>query len=167
MKNKILTLCLLLMGTYASSSTAGEWLVGARAGVIDIDAPNADPGVAAYLMVGKEMWDIGAADVAIEGEAGFTVVDGEIDNQETSFDTVGAYMSLRTKGPFYLIGRGGVTTSGIDTVQTGQDVEDDETKPTFGIGFGFSGIGLKWEVLFTSYGTGNTDVDVVSLGLLF
>lgn len=172
MKSKYLMLCLLLLGTYAANSSAGEWLVGARVGVADFDAPNTDPGVAAYLMIGKEMWNIGAADISLEAEAGVTVIDGEFGGEDASFNSYGAYGSLRTKGPFYVIGRAGVVRAEVDTAAPdpappAERVSGTSTDPSFGIGFGFSSIGMKWEVLFTSYGTGGSDVDVISLGLLF
>ncbi|MBN1378632.1 MAG: hypothetical protein JXA04_05300 [Gammaproteobacteria bacterium] len=169
MKNKCLLLSLLLLGAYATTASAGEWLVGARVGVAEFDAPDTDPGVAAYLMVGKEMWNIGAADIAIEGEAGVTVIDGEYgpNNDDLSFSTFGAYAALRTKGPVYVIGRAGVVRSEVDAAGAPSTVDDTSTDPSFGIGVGFGGMGLKWEVLFTSYGTDGSDVDVISLGLLF
>lgn len=172
MKNKYLVLGLILLGTYASNAAAGEWLVAARAGVADIDAPSTDPAVVGYIMVGKEMWDIGAADIAIVGEAGLSIIDGEYANEDASFSSLGAYASLRTKGPVYVIGRAGVVRADLNTVNLPAAppenlIEGTDTDISFGIGVGFGGAGLKWEILYTTYGTGNTDVDVLSLGLLF
>ena len=158
--NKLyLAIGILLTSFYTSHALAGEWLIGAKAGIVDYDTANSDAGVAGSFMFGKEMWDIGAADIAIEGEIVQSLVDPELGNVDNGFESIGGYISLRTAGPLYVIGRAGLVSAEIGTVDD-QDI-------SLGFGVGFSMGGLRWEVEYTTYEVQNTDVDYISLGLSF
>jgi hypothetical protein len=159
MKNKYLMIVCLLMGTFSSASSAGELLIGAKVGLVDFDAPASDPAINGSVMIGKEIWDIGAADIGFEGEFTLSVIDGEIGTTDADFQSIGAYAFLRTAGPVYFIARMGMTNSEVNNT--------DDTDTSMGLGVGFSTGGLRWEVEYTQYEIETLDVDMISLGLLF
>ncbi len=146
----------LLMSVHSAASA--EWLIGVKAGVIDIDAPSSDPGINGSVQVGYEAWDLGVADIAIEGELSTSLVEAEVLNNDVSFETLGVYASIRTAGPIYAIGRVGIVNAEIENT--------DDTDTAIGIGIGFS-TGLRCEIEYTSYEVEGIDVDYISVGFSF
>lgn len=163
MKKHWLALGILLSGAYASSAAAGELLLGAKAGLVDYDLPSSDPGINGSFMLGYEFLNLGVADIAVEGELSTSLVDGEVDtpfgSSDLEFESLGAYLSARTAGPIYAIGRVGIVNGEIN--------QTDDTEPAMGIGIGFSTVGLRWELEYTAYEVENVDIDYISLGLSF
>lgn len=159
MKKQCFAFVLLIAGIYTPYAAAGEWLVGAKAGVVDIDFSAADAGVGGSFMLGKEVIDLVAADIAIEGELTESLSDPEIGNSEISFSSKALYASLRTAGPIYVIGKLGVASAEFENT--------DDTGSSLGVGVGFSLGGLRWEVEYTTFEVENTDVNYITLGLSF
>lgn len=159
MKKLSLAIALVFASFYTSQTLAGEWLLGAKAGIVDYDVSNSDAGLGGSFMLGKEIWDIGVADIAIEGEMVQSLTDPEIGNSDVGFESIGAYASLRTMGPVYAIARAGIVNAEIGA--------EDDQDISIGFGVGFSTLGLRWEVEYTTYEVENVDVDYITLGLSF
>lgn len=158
-KKRWLTIPVLLGAVYASSASA-ELLIGAKAGLLDYDVSGSDPGVNGSVQLGYEVLDLVAADIAIEGELSTSLVDGETPGgADVSFESKAIYASLRTAGPVYFIGRVGFADAEIE------DTSDSDVST--GIGIGFSTLGLRWEVEYTTYKVKDVDVDYITLGLSF
>lgn len=166
--NKKLWLIPVLFGAVYAGSASAELLIGAKAGVVDYDVSGSDPGVNGSVKLGYEIFDLIAADVAVEAELSTSLTDGEILGTDASLDTMGVYASLTTAGPIYFIGRVGMVNAEIE----GGGVSFDDTNTSLGAGIGFSTAGLRWEIEYTTYKMentpiGNVDINYVTLGLSF
>jgi hypothetical protein len=158
MKTKrLLSLAVLATGLYASSASAVE--IGVKAGLIDYDAPDSDMGVNGSFQIGADVADLKFADIALEAEFATSLLEGEIFNQDADFQSLGVYGSLRTAGPVYFIGRAGLANVEIN--------EEDDTDLSLGFGIGFSTVGLRWEIEYTTYEVEDLDINYISLGLSF
>lgn len=141
-------------------SASAEFLLGVKAGLVDYDLSNPDPGVNGSVLLGYEVLNLGLADIAIEGEISRSIVDGEVSNNDISFQSSGVFASLRTAGPVYFIGR-------IGYVDAELDLQNSDDKGTaMGIGIGFS-TGIRWEIELTTYEVENTDVEYLTFGISF
>jgi hypothetical protein len=161
--NKKLWLIPVLFGAVYAGSASAELLIGAKAGVVDYDVSGSDPGVNGSVQLGYEVLDLIAADIAIEGELTTSLTDGEILGQDASFESKGVYVSLRTAGPVYFIGRVGY----VDAEAEIGGLSFDDSDTSMGAGIGFSTAGLRWEVEYTTYEIENTDINYITLGLSF
>ncbi len=159
MKTRYLVLGLALLGIYAPTTYAGEWLIGVKAGMVNFDLPGSTPALNSSVMIGKEIWDIGVADIGFEGELTQSVTDGEIGNSDAKFKSMGGYAFLRTAGPVYAIAKIGMTNAEINDV--------DDSNSSSSLGLGVSTGGLRWEIEYTQYRVENLDIDMISLGLSF
>lgn len=153
----------VLLGAVYSGSASAELLIGAKAGVVDYDIAGSDPGVNGSVQLGYEIFDLIAADIAIEAELSTSLADGEVLNADASLETLGVYASLRTAGPVYFIGRIGQVDAEVDA----GGVTFDDSNISMGAGIGFSTAGLRWEVEYTTYEVENTDINYITLGLSF
>jgi len=160
MKKNIVIAALLSLCMYGTSASAGEVLFGAKAGLVDFNTSNSDPAINGGIMIGKDFWRLGIFKAGIEGEFTTSVVDGEIDNTDADFQSLGGYGYIRSRGPVYFIGRLGIVSAEVG------DVADD-TDISIGAGVGFRGLGLDWEVEYTQYEVETYDVDMISVGILF
>lgn len=161
MKKQWLKLGVLLTAAYAGSAAADELSLGVKAGMIEYDlvGTNSDPAFNGGAMVRYDFLDLDAATVSVEGELLTSVIDGEIGNLDASFDSLGAFASVRSRGEVYVVGRAGIANSEIAQL--------DDTEVAFGIGVGFNAMGLNWEAAYTAYEVQEVDVDFFSVGLLF
>lgn len=158
MKTRYLIACsLLAFGLYAPHAGA-EVTVGVKGGLVDYDARQSDPGLNGSVQVGVDILDLQAADIAVEGEVSTSFVEGEINNREVDFQTMGVYSSIRTAGPVYFIGRVGVVNAEIENT--------DDTDIAMGLGVGFS-TGIRWEVEYNTYEVEGLDVEYLTLGFSF
>lgn len=161
MKKSLLISGAVLTTTLISATAqADEILVGAKAAMVDYDVQNSDAGINGTFTLGYEFLNLGAADLAVEGELSLPVLDTEINNVDRGFESLGVFAALRTAGPVYFVGRAGLVNGEIDP-------GTDDTEPALGAGVGFSGGGLRWEVEYTAYEVENVDVDAISVGLSF
>lgn len=167
MNRKLWLMIPVLFGAVYASSASAELLIGAKAGLVDYDVSGSDPGVNGSVKLGYEVFDLIAADIAVEAELSTSLTDGEIPVMGTSFDasldTMGVYASLITAGPVYFIGRVGYVDAEIDI----GGVSFDDSGTSMGVGLGFSTAGLRWEVEYTTYEVENVDVNYITLGLSF
>ncbi|HEX7027050.1 MAG TPA: hypothetical protein VF268_07395, partial [Gammaproteobacteria bacterium] len=157
-----LTIPVLLGAVYAGSASA-ELLIGAKAGAVDYDIGGSDPGVNGSFRLGFEVFDLVAADIAVEAEVSTSLTDGEIGGADASLDTTGVYASLITAGPVYFIGRVGYVDAEVDIGGT----TFDDSGTSMGAGIGISTAGLRWEIEYTTFEVENVDINYITLGLSF
>lgn len=104
-----------------------------------------------------EVLDLVAASVAAEVELSKSVTDSRLGNLNTgvkaSFQNVGAYLSARTLGPLYAIGRIGIARNEVK-FSTGKSNKSNGL--SMGLGAGFS-LGASTELELTSYTIKNED----------
>lgn len=153
----------VLLGTVYAGSASAELLIGAKAGVVDYDIAGSDPGVNGSFKLGFEIFDLVAADIAIEAEVSTSLTDGEIFGADASLDTRGIYASLITAGPVYFIGRLGYVDAEVDI----GGVSFDDSGSSMSAGVGFSTAGLRWEIEYTTFEVEDTDINYITLGLSF
>lgn len=108
--------------------------------------------------IGYEFLDLTAVDVAAELEIGRTVGHSTLKNLGKEFDvsatTVGGYLSARTLGPIYAIGRVGYAQTTFDGDVSSKKVSG----PVIGVGAGFS-LGVRTELEVTRYALSDDKAD--------
>jgi len=154
-----------------STSIANELIVGVKAGIHSVDNKSYDPAPMLSAQISYEFLDVVAADFALELEAGKTASDGEASNtsgQKADFSstTAGIYLSARTTGPIYAIGRIGIVKTKIDFDASSGQTNIDDNGIAVGAGIGFS-TGLRTELELTSYDVDEEQAYYLSLGLAF
>jgi hypothetical protein len=166
-------LCAIAVATALSptASMANELIVGVKAGIHSLDNKNYDPAPMLSAQISYEFLDVIAADFALEIEAGTTASDGEASSasgQKADFSvtTAGVYLSARTTGPIYAIGRIGVAKTEIDFGTNSGQADLDDSGIAVGAGIGFS-TGLRTELELTSYEFDKEQAYYLSLGLAF
>lgn len=154
---------------------ANELVFGVKAGVYIPEPSGIDPAPVISAQISYEFLDLVAADIAIELEAGTTVQDGDVDLQvsgvkaEYSVQNIGLYISARTAGPIYAIGRIGVARSDIEITASGTanvTAKGDDTGLSYGAGVGFS-TGLRTEIELTAFNNDSENNLYASLGFAF
>ncbi len=164
--NKTLPGLLMAAALLPGVASAGELIVGAKAGIHKMDISGFDPAPVLSGQISYEFLDLIAADVAIELELGKSASDGEgvvgLGKEDFSVTTIGAYISARTAGPIYAIGRIGVAKTELEFEST----DSDETGLAVGAGVGFS-LGVRTEVELTRYDVDDEQAFYLSLGLAF
>ena len=148
------------------NAQANELIFGVKGGIHKVDASNFDPAPLVSAQISYEFLDLAVADIAVELEVGKSLSDGEFDGlgvkEDFSVTTAGLYLSARTAGPIYAIGRIGVANTELDF-----DFGDvDETGIAVGAGLGFS-LGVRTEVELTRYDTDDEQALYLSLGVAF
>jgi hypothetical protein len=166
MKTK-LWLAAMMSASLYTTTAAAEMVIGVKGGKIDYDVSGSDPGLNGSLQLAFDIFDIGIADIALEGEVSRSLTDGELpsglSDPEVSFQSTGLYASLRTAGPIYLIARIGVAKSEIEFSNGG--TADDSGTAT-GLGVGFSA-GLRMELELTSYEIEDLEINYLTAGFAF
>lgn len=163
MNKKLWLMIPVLFGAVYAGSASAELLIGAKAGLVDYDVSGSDPGVNGSVKLGYEVFDLIAADIAVEAELSTSLTDGEILGADASLDTMGVYASLTTAGPVYFIGRVGYVDAEVDIGGTSFD----DSGTSMGVGIGISTAGLRWEIEYTTFEVEDTDVNYITLGLSF
>ncbi len=159
---------LVILMTFGwQTANAGELTIGAKTGVqaVDFDAAEGeDPNIAASILVGYIFMDLPGMDLAAEVQFDTSLTEGEVNNDEYSVETIGAFASIRTGGPIYFIGRLGYVDTEFDFTD-GLDVDDDGA--AFGVGIGFGSI-TNLEVELSNYSYSDLGSSLyLSLGINF
>jgi hypothetical protein len=170
MKTK-LWLAAMMLASLFTTTAAAEMVIGVKGGKIDYDIEGSDPGLNASLQLAFDIFDIGIADIALEGEYSTSIADGELPSglpdPEVAFQSTGLYAALRTVGPIYAIARVGTVKSEIE-FSNGETADDSGTAT--GIGIGFSA-GLRMELEYTKYKIEDElidfDIEYLTLGFGF
>jgi hypothetical protein len=158
-----------LMASLYTAAASAEIVIGVKGGTADFDVAGSDPAVNASVQLAFDIFDIGIADIAVEGEYSTSLSEGEIDLgdvvgvQELSFESTGLYLSLRTVGPVYVIVRAGYAKNEIE-FENGGTVDDSGTST--GVGVGLS-MGLRTEVEYTTHKIEDLDINYLTLGFAF
>lgn len=157
-------LCAIAMATALAptASMANELIVGVKAGIHNVDVSGFDPAPLVSAQLSYEFLDLAAADIAVELEVGKSASDGESDAGDFSVTTAGVFISARTVGPIYAIGRIGVAKTELEF--DGFDVDDSGV--AMGVGIGFS-TGLRTELELTRYDIDDEQALYLSLGVAF
>ena len=151
------TLLLVLVAFITPTASAGELLIGAKAGVMDPEFDHSaiikdDPFATATVGIGYEFLDLLAVDIGAELEYTTSLSDTDINGIDFSYESTGLILSVRSAGPIYVVGRAGrveyeFTASNSITVPipglSFTNIEDDAD--VIGVGIGFS-TGLRWEI---------------------
>ncbi|EDY87150.1 hypothetical protein GP5015_2328 [gamma proteobacterium HTCC5015] len=153
------------------SNSFAEVIIGVKGGVYKPDFSGYDPAGQVSAQLGIEFLDLAAVDIAAELELSKTLADGEVSTStalgtattDYSAQTVGAYLSARSIGPIYAIGRIGYANTEIDIDGLGSF---DESGASLGAGVGFS-LGARTELELTQYDVDGDDVHYLSLGFAF
>jgi hypothetical protein len=171
MKTKLWITATMLAASLYSTMASAEFVIGVKGGAVDYDVDGSDAGLNASLQAAFDIFDIGIADIALEGEYSTSLTDAEINvglgNLDTSLTTTGLYTSLRTAGPVYVIARVGYAKTKIET----DTFSDDDSGVSTGLGVGFS-VGLRMEFEYTKYKhefdtAGDVDIKYLTLGFAF
>ncbi len=167
MKTK-LWLAVMMLASLYTTTAAAEMVIGVKGGKVDYDISGSDPGLNGSVQLAFDIFDIGIADIAVEGEISQSLVDGEIPGDEDlSFQSAGLYLALRTAGPVYVIARVGQAKTEVESSSSGDSVED--TNTSTGIGVGFS-VGARMELEYTKYKIEDVidlDVEYLTVGFGF
>ncbi len=165
MKKLFATSALIASMTFAPSAYAGDVIFGFNIGVNRVDLDNRndqrDP-IVANVTLGYEFLNLVAADMAVEVDYSRSLSQGEADNDKYDYSSTGLFLSLRTIGPLYAIGRAGVVKNTFD-FDSGAEIDTDGTALTAGVGFS---LGVRTELTLTRYdldGEGKTDALNVSV----
>lgn len=140
--------------------------VSITTGRADADASGYDPATVASIRIGTEVLDVGAAEFDVGVEAAKDIEPGETaDGEDWGFQSLGAYVSGRTAGPLYLIGRLGVARQ---EVEIGGDTSK-ATQRSAGLGVGASVGVLNLELMATQYNSQDEldDITWLSAGIRF
>jgi len=173
MKNRNLIISLALLGSLTAVGTAqaaGKIYVGAKAGVVQADAPGFDNAFNAgvyggYNMLGKDSHfaaDLNGGTLAVEGEVTLSVAKGDAPVGEWDLTSVGAYAAYRhpLTDYFYLKGKLGLVRYDLDTTVASTS-SGTETALAAGIGAGWKVGPGNIEAEITTY---ESDVLFVSAG---
>jgi outer membrane immunogenic protein len=173
MKTKFWLAAAMLAASLYTTAASAEMVVGFKGGAVDYDRAGSDPSINGSLQLAFDIFDIGVADFAIEGEHSRSFTDGELDfgfgNADTSLETTALYLAMRTAGPVYLIARVGMARMDLEFEGVGT-IDDDGIAS--GLGLGFSA-GLRMEIEYTQYeaelgsGLGDLDIKYLTLGFGF
>lgn len=141
---RIMVLMLAGLGG-VSTAAADELVLGGKVGAFNIDfeqVDQSDPFLAAAVDLGYEFLDLAGLRLGAELQFTTSLTDGEMNLRDYSYQSVGAFMSLRTLGPVYFIGRLGYIDAHI-TPENTASIDDNGT--TVGLGIGFN-TGIRWEL---------------------
>jgi hypothetical protein len=136
---------LMLAGLGGVTAAADELVLGGKVGAFNIDfeqAGQSDPFLAAAVDLGYEFLDFAGLRLGTELQFTTSLTDGEMNLRDYSYQSVGAFMSLRTLGPVYVVGRLGYVDAHI-TPENAASLDD--TGTTVGLGIGFN-TGIRWEL---------------------
>jgi hypothetical protein len=128
-----------------STASADELVLAGKIGAFNIDfnqTDRSDPFFAAAVDLGYEFIDLPGLNIGAELQLVTSLTDGDMNLRDYSYESVGAFMSLRTSGPVYFIGRLGYIDAHI-TPENAAAIDDNGT--ALGLGIGFN-TGIRWEL---------------------
>lgn len=155
----------LILGT-AVVAPAQAASLSLTTGWVDSSESGYDPATIASLRLGTEVLDLGVASFDLGVEAATDIDKGSTaSGEDWGFQSLGTYLSGRTAGPVYLIGRLGIAHQEIEV----GDRTDDGTQTSVGIGAGTSVGILRLEVTANRYGSAGDldDITWLSAGISF
>lgn len=169
---KKLLLATALMAAAPSIATAGINF-GVKAGAQKLEVEGFEvPAIAVSGQVAYEILDLTAVALAAELEMSKSISNGKFESKaELSTQTVGAYVSARSIGPLYAIGRLGVAKVDTEVETPIGSSSFSDTGVSMGVGAGFS-LGARTEIELTNYkvkGNGDSAKDMyyLTVGLGF
>ncbi len=165
MKIKAMALALACAAGLASApaAQANELIIGAKVGLLDFDANGFDNTFTGGLQLGYEFLDLAVVDLAGELEITRSLSAGDAPGGDYDYSALGAFVSARSAGPIYVIGRIGFIDGDVD-YSAGDDQSDSGV--ALGLGFG-SSVGLRWELEMTTYDLNDSDATLFTFGLSF
>ncbi len=160
MKNLLLALTIGLFISAPAHALLG-FSIGAHAGVMDIDNDSIDPAAIVGANVGYEVFSVPLvvafnADLEVQKSAS----DFESNAGDFSYDSRGLYLTAKTVGPLYAIGRVGIVDADFEGAGIGGSVSDKATVTTIGAGFS---IGTQMELTLSNYSFDDIPDDVQQL----
>lgn len=165
MKIKHLLAATALAACSVTSVQASELIVGVKGGLTDVKSSGfGDPATVGTVQLGYEFLDLIAADIAAELELTSSLNDGEAGSDDYAYSSQGIFISARTLGPLYAIGRVGIVSAEIELDKAG--TETDDTGTSVGVGIGFS-TGLRWELEASRTEFKDDSITQLTLGVHF
>lgn len=136
-----------LIATLTTPAFADEWVLGASAGLLRPGGVHNDttPAITGSFSLGLEFLNLGVVDIGATVEYTTGLSEAEIDNRDTSIEARSAWLTARTFGPVYAIGRAGWLELELDPTNTGVSDQRDEA---ISVGLGFS-MGIRSEIIYT------------------
>lgn len=155
MKKTLTVIAISALGLASQSAFAGGFNMGVKSGFYKVTPKESDfktniaPMISAQ--VGYEFLDLTAVALAAELELGKTLSkvkfdDNEGDSFKASATVMSGYVSARTLGPVYAIGRVGYAQTKLSLPEGSVTFK----KPAIGAGVGFS-LGVRSEIELTQY----------------
>lgn len=138
-------MALILAGLNSVSTAADELVLAGKIGAFNIDfaeVDQSDPFFAAAVDLGYEFINLPGLNIGAELQLVTSLTDGDMNLRNYSYESVGAFLSLRTSGPVYFIGRMGYIDAQI-TPENANTIDDNGTAVGLGIGFN---TGIRWEL---------------------
>ena len=155
-RNTLRASLLLLLAVPGLACAGTISLIGGRA---DSGRSGYDPASTVGVRLGSELADVGLASFDGELDVAGTVNPGTTKSgKDWDFRSVGAYVTARTAGPVYLLGRVGLARESI-SVDGGRDVNG--TQHAVGLGVGVSAGVTDLELVATRY-SGDSQLDDVT-----
>lgn len=158
----------------ATGLAAALALAPARAATVSLSTGRVQPGGDGYgaatttsLRIGGELADLGFAELDLDAEVARDTGGGDAPGgRRYSFTSLGAYLSARTAGAVYLIGRYGVARNELD-IDGGPTTT--ATQQSVGVGAGASTGAFQLELMATRHleAGGLADVTWVTAGVRF
>jgi hypothetical protein len=139
-------MALILPGLGAiPTASADELVLAGKIGAFNIDfeqADQSDPFFAAAVDLGYEFIDMPGMHIGAELQLVTSLTDGDMNLRDYSYESVGAFISLRTSGPVHFIGRLGYVDARL-TPENADPIDDNGAAVGLGIGFN---TGIRWEL---------------------
>lgn len=120
------------------SAHADKLLIGAKGGIQGVDFEGlgkADSSLMALVTMGYEFTRFWSMDVAGELEISSSLDKGEVLNRDFNLQNTALYLSLRSQGSSYFIGKIGVVDTEVDFVDF-PNMDDTGAAVSLGMGFG-------------------------------
>lgn len=123
---------------FIQAAQADKLLIGAKGGVQGIDFEElgkADSSLMALVTMGYEFMEFWSMDVAGELEISSSLDKGEVLNRDFNLQNTALYLSLRSRGSNYFIGKIGLVDTEVDFVDF-PNIDDTGAALSIGMGFG-------------------------------
>lgn len=163
---KQFTIIVICIGCYLTTfpAFAEGWNLGFKLSYFEPDESDASSSDNAGLIVGYD-WVQSYGVVGIESDFTTSFLDGSINGQDVSVDTLGVHATYKTIGPskglgVYLKLKAGALYYDIDA--SGPQSED-EIEASFGLGAGMNMGAVAFELDYTTV----KDFEMISLAILF
>lgn len=160
-KKTLAVIAISTLSLASQTASAGGFNFGLKTGAYKFETKSDSKTSFAPMIsgqIGYEFLDLTAVDVAAEFEIGKTVGNSTLKQLGKKFDvsatTIGGYLSARTLGPIYVIGRVGYAQTSF----SGDAPSKKVSGPVIGAGAGFS-LGVRTELELTRYALSDDKAD--------